>query len=118
LWKYSLIGGAVALLVLAATVTLREDEAPAEPQPHTGAAQQELRPPATVLQDTASRQAESNLATDERQLTGDFATAESALNRSSDESFFLQQGDDRWQRDLESLKRDVAEFESMGDSFQ
>jgi hypothetical protein len=108
---------AVAVVAIAIS-TSREREAPAEPNAFPDPAQQELRPPATVLQDFAPTQAESNLATDERQLFVDFATAEAALNNSSDESFYLQQGDDPWRRKLESLKQELDEIESASSLFQ
>jgi serine/threonine protein kinase len=43
---------------------------------------------------------------------GEMEKVETALGSAAPESFFLQAGSDPWIRELESLKRDVAEWES------
>jgi serine/threonine protein kinase len=120
--RYLLIGGAAALLVLAAIVTFREGEAPAEPQSHTAPAQQELRPPsgaspaaAQVDTDDADR---AQLSAQEGQFVDELQQARSALDSSATESYFLQQGDDLWRRELEWLKRELTEIESESSLFE
>ncbi len=66
----------------------------------------------------ASAMDESALLEDEGRFLTGFQQAQSALNSSSSESYYLQEGDDPWRRELEALKRDVAEFESMDNSLQ
>jgi hypothetical protein len=62
--------------------------------------------------------AESVLMKSEQQLLGDFQQARAALDRSSTESYFLQQGDDPWRRELDSLNRELDEVESGSSLFQ
>jgi hypothetical protein len=52
------------------------------------------------------------IAEHEGQYAGDMQKVADALHGSPQESFYLQASDDPWMRDLERLKRDVAEFES------
>jgi len=50
-------------------------------------------------------------AAGEGQYFGELAKVEISLGNSSRESFYLQAGGDLWIRELESLKRDISEFE-------
>ncbi|MEX2306358.1 MAG: serine/threonine-protein kinase [Pirellulales bacterium] len=49
----------------------------------------------------------------EKRFVGDLGDVESALRDSTSESFFLQSGDDPWRRELQSLKRDLTEYETI-----
>jgi len=97
--RRSVLGGAVALIGIAAIVSavsvLQTDS-----------------PPAGDTQTAASTEAESVLIEGEGQFFSAFQEAQSVHNSSPSESHFLQEGDDPWRRELESLKRDVTEFES------
>jgi serine/threonine protein kinase len=59
---------------------------------------------------------DAQLAADERRFLGDFESAEIELNQSSDDSFYFQQGNDLWHRELESLRRDLDEYERRNHS--
>jgi serine/threonine protein kinase len=66
----------------------------------------------TVKNPADSSSAEvSALVEREDQYFGDLERVVTSLN-SPPESFFLQAGDDPWTRELQTLKRDIAEFES------
>ena len=72
--------------------------------------------PSSDSRPVADAAAESALMRGEGQLLGDFQQARSDLDSSTTESYFLQQGDDPWRRELETLKRELAEFESQSNS--
>jgi serine/threonine protein kinase len=94
----------VTLVTLTTASLVRHTEAPTIEQPALQSA-----PAATS---NGAAMAESELEANENQFLGDLQEAWSGIDRSSQDSYFLQDGGDPWLRELESLKRDVAEFES------
>jgi hypothetical protein len=59
-----------------------------------------------------TEQQKSEYAADERQFWSDLDTAGAALDRSSSGWFYLQDGKNPWQRELDTLKHDMSKYES------
>jgi hypothetical protein len=55
---------------------------------------------------------EAQVATEDRQFMADVESAGAALELSSTGWFYLQDGDDPWQQELDALKHDMTKFES------
>jgi serine/threonine protein kinase len=104
--RFAIVGAAalatVAAIIGVAVGTLRK---PVSPQSVPDTQQSAVREAAPTEQQKSQYEA------NERQFLDDLDSAGAALERSSGGWFYLHDGDDPWQRDLDSLKLDMTQYE-------